>query len=193
MVALLPLYGADKNWSSIDIPSRQQDGVKEISIDFAPPAREKKSNIKKQSNTKRHVNRSKPNRPPHKRVKHKTRRTHKKKTTRKKSHNRVSHNSKTGTAHSSQSDLARFASRVRAKIEANAGTKPMMAVRRNISGTAVLSFTINKSGYVSNVSTSGMTIFSGSAKSALQRSTPFDTSSVKSMMPRYYSVPITYR
>ena len=188
MVALLPLYGADENWSSVDIPNKHKDGVKEISIDFAPPAREKKSNIKKQNNTKRHTNKPKHNKLPRKRVKHKTRHTHKKKIIRKKSHS-----SQTRRAHSSQADLARFASRVRAKIKANAGTKPMMAVRRGISGTAVLSFTINKSGYVSSVTASGVAMFDTSAKSALQRSLPFDTSDVKEMMPRHYSVPITYR
>jgi len=192
-IVLLPVQGADDSWSTVDVPSEKPKGVKEISIDFAPPAREKKSIIKKKNTTKRDLSKPKRNKPPHKRVKHKTRHTHKKKIIKKKSHRVINHNSQTRTAHASQADLARFASRVRAKIEANAGTKPMMAIHRNISGTAMLSFMINKSGYVSSITTSGMAIFGSSAQSALQRSLPFDTSGVKSMMPRYYSVPITYR
>ena len=68
-----------------------------------------------------------------------------------------------------------------------------MAIRRDISGTVMVGFVINKNGTVSNVVLDGASVFKNSAKSALQRSVPFDTSGVKSMMPREYSVPITYR
>ena len=94
---------------------------------------------------------------------------------------------------SSQQNSTDFARIVRAKIKSNAGQKPRIAKKRGVGGTVYLHFTVSASGIATDISSSGDSMFAKSAKRALKQSVPFDTSKIHSLLPKSYTVPITYR
>jgi len=200
-IAMLSLYGVESNWSSVDVAEEKEQGIKQISIDFAPPAKTQNSTIKRENTTKAtHENRKKTKhkKASRKKIKHKsknnqTRKVRHKAKTKKQKTQKKKLPSHYVAKQPSEEELNLFADRVRAKIKSNAGTKPQMAIRRGISGTVIVGFVINKNGMVSNVVLDGASVFKNSARRALQKSVPFDTSGVEPMMPREYSVAITYQ
>lgn len=92
-----------------------------------------------------------------------------------------------------QALLNNFAKYIRNKIHSNAQSKPRIAQRRSLHGSVNLIFTITPDGGVANISATGLPLFTKSAKKALQKSLPFNTSNVQSSMPRQYNVVITYK
>jgi protein TonB len=154
---------------------------KEENLTKVTPKPKKKKVVKKKKVKKKPVKKVK---------KKKTTKKPTKKVAKKSTKKRSNNNAKKSAA--TKKKFNRFLSGLRSKINTKK-SYPRIAQKRGMQGSVKVTFTITKSGKVTNIKTNGPKIFARSAKAAVQKAFPVSTKDYKGHLPKTVNLNLNYR